>query len=116
MPARGGCAMSGPSGGNKPANKSRRFPIEIIGKKSDPRIGENVGRRPTDDAGSNGPYLIEVLSDFGGETPPPNDTPRDRRTHDMNEEMLAEADRRGLRIGLSGHRSRCSLKFLFGSK
>ncbi len=46
--------------------------------------------------------------------PSANDIVADFRTHDANEEVLAQAYRRGLRVAFGHRRVRKTLEFLFG--
>src|ERR1700738_2893290 len=96
------------------AGESPRLVNKLVGKELDSSIVKSKRRRPRGRARSYGPYLCQVGGDNSGESPPANEAAGDDGTHDVNEKMLAEAYRRGLRVGFISRRIRHSLEFLFG--
>lgn len=88
-------------------------PEEVLRERVDKGIGEGISRRPSNGATYNRPNLHEALAHGGRDHPSSDDAAGDGGTHDVNEQMLAEQYRRGLRV--SGQRSfqTQSLDFLF---
>jgi hypothetical protein len=86
---------------------------ELLCEKIDPCIGKGTPSRPGNDT-SHGPNLRHQRVDFRRQLPASDDASAHGRTHDVNDEMLAKAYRRGLRVGVGYRSSRQSLDFLFG--
>lgn len=61
------------------------------------------------------PDLTHDGSDLGGQPQSPNKAPDAMKPHSVNYEVLAEAYRRGLRVGRGRSYRAKSLDFLFGS-
>lgn len=92
-------------------------PVEkVVGEKVQPTIRQPQRRRPphVSSAEAVGPYLEHAPTDLRGENPPPDEVSPDAGTHDVNQEMLPKAYRRGFGIGVGRKIVRKSLGFLFG--
>ncbi len=89
---------------------------KLVGEEIDSRVRQSKGARPRSGACFDGPYLCKAVADLGGELPSANDAPSDPGTHDVNEKMLAKANRRGLRVHFGARRQEYSLEFLIGGK
>ncbi len=88
--------------------------VELIGQEFNVGVSQGASGRPCDARIPNRPDLSHLGCDAGREFPKANDSPGDERTHDVNDEMLAEENRRGLRVRFV-NRVRCNgLGFLFG--
>ncbi len=88
--------------------------VELIGQELNVSIIQGAFGWPRDARIPNRPDLSHLGCDAGRELPKANDSPGDARTHDVNDEMLAEENRRGLRVRFV-NLIRCnSLDFLFG--
>src|SRR3954451_13669712 len=94
---------------------------EIVGEESNSSIVEaTIGEcgRPSDRHTADGPYWDEAGSDSGGMLPLSNESTANSntRTHRVNEQMIAEEYRRGVRVTFIGSVRSGSLEFLFGGK
>jgi len=90
--------------------------VELVGEKSDAVIVEDKAgrRRPLNASELDRPDLGKPRLRLRRKFPSAHDVPADTRTHDVNEKVLAEAYRAGLRV-TNGHKTRRrSLGFLFG--
>ena len=88
--------------------------VELIGQEFDVGISQDASGWPRDARIPNWPDLRHQGRDAGRELPAANDSRGDGRTHDVNDEMLAEENGRGLRVRFM-NRIRCNnLGFLFG--
>ncbi len=88
--------------------------VELIGQEINVGVSQGTSGRPCDARISNRPDLRHKGCDAGRELPEADDSPGDGRTHDVNDEMLAEENRRGLRVRFVNHIHCNSLDFLFG--
>ena len=88
--------------------------VELIGQEFNVGVSQGVSGRPCDARIPNRPDLRHQGRKFGREFPETDDSPGDERTHDVNDEMLAEEDRRGLRVRSVNRFSCNDLGFLFG--
>lgn len=87
---------------------------ELLRENFQPGIGELLLGRPSSDAGFNRPNLLHAATNPRIELPSAQNVPYAAGTHDVNDEMLAEAYRCGLRIRGLRHFACESLEFLFG--
>ncbi len=88
--------------------------VKLVGQEVDVGIVEGVAGRPGDARVFNRPDLRHQGRDAGREFPATNDSPDGERTHDVNDEMLAEEYRRGLRVRHCSRIHCDGLGFLFG--
>ena len=77
--------------------------VELVGQEFNVGIVEGVAGRPRHARIFNRPNLRHQGRDAGRELPVTNESPGSERTHDVNDEMLAEEYRRGLRVRGSNH-------------
>lgn len=92
-------------------------PVEkVVREKRKAAVGQSRTGSPSNvvAADADGPYLVHTSADLGRENPTPDPVPPYDGTHDVNNEMLAKAYRRGLRVGVGKKIVRQSLDFLFG--
>ena len=87
---------------------------EMVGHELNVGIGKDAARGPADCSINNGPDLAHIRFDDWEELPSPDDTSAGCRGHDVNDEMLAEKYRRGLRIGRGYRIVADDLSFVFG--
>ena len=89
---------------------------ELLREEVDPRVGKGR-RRPHNNVSSHGPDLGHQRLDLRRQLPSSDEASPDANagTHDVNDEMLAKAYRRGLRIRFARCIQRQSLDFLFFS-
>ena len=86
---------------------------EVVRDEFNVTVGHDVIGGPSDSLVRDGPNLLEHGCNFGRELPPSNDATREGGTHDVNDEMLAEAYRRGLRVRDWHSSVRYGLAFIF---
>src|SRR4051812_42780524 len=105
------------------SHSSKGFALgkEIVNEESNSGIVEaTVGEcgRPNDRYIAGGPYWDEAGSDFDGMLPLFNESTAtsNARAHRVNEKMVAEEYRRGVRVTFIGSIRSNSLDFLFGGK
>lgn len=91
---------------------------EMVGEKGEAPIRQPRKRRPKNIAAAdaNGPYLIHTAADLRRQNPAPDLASGDNGTHDVSDEILADAYRRGLRVRFWKKIRRKSLGFLFGDE
>lgn len=106
--------MSKRNGAAPPSDGSNRLFVEVVSEGFDTQIVKGSSGGPRRDASSHRPNLDKAIQEFGRHFPSSNNVRGGRRTYGVNEKMLAEADRRGLRIGGVKLISLDSLGFLFG--
>lgn len=89
--------------------------IKVVGEEIDSGIVKRdaVGR-PSNRSGGRRPNLNKARRNLNGETPAPDDAANDSGTHHINEKMLADEYRRGLRVGSFRSVQAQSLDFLLG--
>src|SRR5579862_589025 len=100
-----------------PARRNLAAPVEkVVGKQRQASVGQPGKRGPAGvtAAEADGPYLDHAVPDLRRQNPTPDVLAGDDRTHDVNNEVIAEAYRRGLRIRGRHKVVRNSLDFLFG--
>ena len=89
---------------------------ELHSEKVEPLVVKRpVGSGPSDRITPDRPHLGHSASNLGRQPPALNKGPDPVGTHNVNQEMIAEAYRSGLRIGIGRSIKRKSLGFLFGS-
>jgi hypothetical protein len=93
-----------------------RFVEEFVSDELDPVVSQTDSRGPRHDPVAHRPDLREASSNFRGKRPTTDDAPSGRGTHDMQDKMLAQAYRRGLRVKRSSQITRRSLEVLFGGE
>ena len=87
---------------------------EVVGHSHNIGVAEDAGRGPCDNAVFHGPDFTHHGCNVGKVLPSLDDPPGDGGTHDVNDQMLAEEYRRGLRV-CGGHRIVShDLGFMFG--
>ena len=86
---------------------------KLVRDKMNVGVRESITDRPGNPGLLDRPDLGHARCDFGRQFPPPNDMSGDGRTHDVNDEMLAEEYRRGLRVRFGQKIVRDDLAFLF---
>lgn len=91
-------------------------PEEVLCEPMDEQIGERVSGRPSNRVGGKRPNLRKAGTDWSGDRPPSDNAAGDGGTHDVNEQMLAEQYRRGLRVCWQRSFQSQSLDFLFGGE
>jgi hypothetical protein len=92
-------------------------PVEkVVREKRQPAVGKPGKGRPSNIGSSDadGPYLDHASTDLGRQNPAPNVLAGNEGTHDVNDEIIAEAYRSALRVGFRKKIIRKSLGFLFG--
>jgi len=93
------------------------FAGKLLRKKIDGGVQKNsITRRPNNPPENHWPYLGQTWGEDSGKTPSTNDAPGNRRTHDMNEKMLAKEYRRALRVCGNCTFYYKTLDFLFGGE
>jgi hypothetical protein len=79
------------------------------------RINKRLpGGRPSDNGGLDRPNLAKSGFKFRRKSPTVDDARDDPGTHDVNDEMLADAYRRGLRVKAVRRTKRYTLGFFLG--
>lgn len=97
-------------------NEGRRLVDKFVRQQRDSSVSKDATRRPVNGSETDGTDLLHASSAslWLGELPAPDNVPRRNRTHDVNDKMLTEADRRGLRIGRAVSWTSRNLNFLAG--
>lgn len=84
---------------------------KLLGHMANSSVFKSLGGGPTDPGGSQGPYLAHHRLNLRGKLPATDDVPSDFGTHDVNDEMLAEEYRRGMRVRFGGRSQKRFLNF-----
>ncbi len=89
---------------------------KVISEKAETPVRQPQKRRPRNIGAvqTDGPYLVHAAPDLDRQDPAPDLASSDNRTHDVNDEIIADAYRRGLRVRFRKKIVRRSLGFLFG--
>jgi hypothetical protein len=98
-----------------PSDNSIGSVHELLCESANAAVRNGEPLRPRDDAVPDRPDLAHRRLNVGRKSPSPKNAPYSGGTHDVNEEMLAKAYRRGLRIKHGGGFAFRSLEFLFGN-
>jgi hypothetical protein len=88
---------------------------ELLCESADATVRDGEPLRPRDSAVSYGPDLAHSRLNVRRQSPAPKNATNSGGAHDVNEEMLAKAYRRGLRIKHGGGFAFRSLEFLLGN-